>query len=164
MRLLLARKWSALAASGLLLAAVTLGVCRTTATCCPGALPREETSVSTSTQGPRVTSVARKPPQVHHADEANFHDLVLASDVPVLVDFYADWCVPCRRLGPILEELAAETPHARIVKVNVDQSPNLASQYDVSAIPNLKVFRNGAVVEQIAGVASKHELQSLLKR
>jgi len=109
-------------------------------------------------------SVAQKNSQVHHANEANFDDLVLKSDVPVLVDFYADWCGPCQRLAPILEDLAAETPDARIVKVNVDQNPNLASQYGISAIPSLKVFKNGSVVDQVAGLASKNQLRSMLDR
>ena len=102
--------------------------------------------------------------QVHHANEANFRDLVLNSDVPVLVDFYADWCGPCKRLAPTLEELAAETPQARIVKVNVDQNPGLASQYGISAIPSLKVFKNGAVVDETAGLASKNQLRAMLDR
>ena len=93
-----------------------------------------------------------------------FAPVVLKSDVPVLVDFYADWCGPCQRLAPILEDLATETPDARIVKVNVDQNPNLASQYGISAIPSLKVFKNGSVVDQVAGLASKSQLQSLLTR
>jgi thioredoxin 1 len=109
-------------------------------------------------------SIAQNHRQVYHADETNFHDIVLRSDVPVLVDFYADWCGPCRRLAPVLEELASETPGARIVKVNVDQNPRLASEYRISSIPSLKVFKNGAVVEQIAGVAGKNELRSLLER
>lgn len=109
-------------------------------------------------------SVAQKTSQVHHANEANFREIVLKSDVPVLVDFYADWCGPCQRIAPLLEELAAETPHARIVKVNVDHNPNLAVAYGVNAIPNLKVFKQGAVVEEIAGLASKNQLRSMLER
>ena len=109
-------------------------------------------------------SIAQKQLQVHHADEGNFHDLVLKSELPVLVDFYADWCGPCQRLAPILEELASETPEARIVKVNVDENPRLASEYRISSIPSLKVFKNGAVVEQVAGLASKRQLRSMLER
>jgi thioredoxin 1 len=109
-------------------------------------------------------SVAQKNSQVHHANEANFDDIVLKSDVPVLVDFYADWCGPCQRLAPVLEELAAETPGARIVKVNVDHSPSLAAEYGVNSIPSLKVFKNGTVTDQLVGLASKSQLQSLLTR
>jgi thioredoxin 1 len=109
-------------------------------------------------------SVAQKNSQVHHANEANFDDIVLKSDVPVLVDFYADWCGPCQRLAPVLEELAAENPGARIVKVNVDHSPSLAAEYGVNSIPSLKVFKNGTVTDQLVGLASKSQLQSLLTR
>lgn len=109
-------------------------------------------------------SVVQKHAQVLHADEANFHDIVLKSNIPVLVDFYTDWCGPCQRLSPILEELAVEVPDARIVKVNVDQNPGLASEYGVSSIPSLKLFKNGAVVEQVVGLASKDQLRSMLNR
>jgi len=109
-------------------------------------------------------SFVRKHSQVHHATDADFHELVLNSDVPVLVDFYADWCGPCQRLAPILEELAAETPNARIVKVNVEDNPGLASEYGISSIPSLKVFNNGEVVGQMVGLAGKGQLRSLLER
>jgi thioredoxin 1 len=101
---------------------------------------------------------------VQHADETNFASLVLDSTGPVLVDFYADWCGPCRRLAPVLEELAAETPRAAIVKVNVDQCPNLAAEYGIDSIPRIMVFKNGAVTAQQAGLASKSELRALLIR
>ena len=107
-------------------------------------------------------SVAPANQEVQHGNEGNFEKLVLKSSVPVLVDFYADWCGPCRRLGPILEELANETPGARIVKINVDDSPNLASQYGVDAIPSLRVFKNGVVTQQLVGLASKEELKELI--
>lgn len=107
--------------------------------------------------------IAQKTSQIHYANETNFRELVLESDVPVLVDFYADWCGPCQRIAPILKELAAETPHARIVKVDVDQNPGLAVRYGISAIPNLIVFKDGKVVEQVAGLASKRQLQAMLE-
>jgi len=109
-------------------------------------------------------SVAQAKSQVQHANEANFDSLVLKSNVPVLVDFYADWCGPCQRLTPILEELARETPDAKIVKVNVDHSPNLAAEYGVDSIPSLRVFKNGAVTEQLVGLANKSQLKSLISR
>jgi thioredoxin 1 len=108
--------------------------------------------------------VTRQTRQIQHADEASFRNLVLNSDVPVLVDFYADWCGPCRSLAPVLEELAAEVPGARVVKVNVDDSPNLAAKYGVDGIPSLKVFTNGTVTGELVGLASKSQLRALLSR
>ena len=100
--------------------------------------------------------------QVHHADETNFAELVLNSDVPVLVDFYADWCGPCRMIAPVLDELAHENRAARIVKVNVDHSPQLAGRYGISSIPNLKVFDDGQVVDEHVGLANKSHLKKML--
>ncbi len=86
------------------------------------------------------------------------------SVVPVLVDFYADWCGPCKRIAPVLEELAAEIPNAKIVKVNVEHNPRLAAEYGVQSIPSLKVFKNGQVTDQVVGLASKDRLRTMLTR
>ncbi|HOA53279.1 MAG TPA: thioredoxin [Thermogutta sp.] len=99
---------------------------------------------------------------IEHANAANFNTLVAQSSVPVLVDFYADWCGPCRALAPILEQLAQEVNGVRIVKVNVDQAPTLAAQYRVSAIPTLILFDQGRPVQRITGLASKEDLKRLL--
>lgn len=102
--------------------------------------------------------------RVQHADAGDFDRQVLRSEVPVLVDFYADWCGPCRALAPVLDELARETPNAKIVKVNVDDNPELALQYRVDSIPRLIVFKDGRPVAQHSGLASKGYLKSLLAR
>ena len=109
-------------------------------------------------------SVTNEKRQVQHASDATFGKLVLESEVPVLVDFYADWCGPCQRLAPILEELAAEIPNARVVKVNVDHSPSLASEYGIESIPSLKVFKRGRVTDELVGLANKSQLRAMLVR
>jgi thioredoxin 1 len=101
---------------------------------------------------------------VVHSSAKSFADDVLRADVPVLVDFYADWCGPCRLLAPALEELAEETQDAKIVKVNVDDDPDLAAEYQVSSIPTLLVFEDGRVVDRHVGLASKSQLRGLLDR
>jgi thioredoxin 1 len=112
--------------------------------------------------GGKTMLTATKQGKVHHADEDNFGQLVLKSEVPVLVDFYADWCGPCRMIAPVLEELARETAGAKIVKVNIDQSPQLAARYGIESIPNLKVFQDGQVVDEHVGLARKADLKKML--
>jgi thioredoxin 1 len=148
----------------LVLAVTVIGIWvsfRSPSACYLGARPPQE---STSTLGETNMPVAYAKSRVQHANDANFRDLVLISDVPVLVDFYADWCGPCQMLAPVLEELAAETPNARVVKVNVDDNPSLASAYRISSIPSLKVFKNGTVTDQFVGLVSKSQLRAMLGR
>ena len=101
---------------------------------------------------------------VEHVVEADFQKKVLDSQVPVLVDFYADWCGPCQMQAPLLEEIASHSPKAKIVKVNVDENPGLAARYQINSIPNLKVFKSGKVVAQHVGLADKRQLASLLSQ
>ncbi len=103
--------------------------------------------------------------QVYHSSTANFSRDVLNSPVPVLVDFYADWCGPCRMLGPTLDRLAAEfSGRARIVKVNIDQEPELANRFHVSSIPNLVFIVDGQVAGQTTGAAPESSLRQALNQ
>lgn len=99
---------------------------------------------------------------IQHANDTDFQEKVLNAEGRVLVDFYADWCAPCRMVGPVLNELAEEEPTAQIVKVDVDQSPRVATEYGIQAIPALMVFENGKVVANHVGVADKAKMRQML--
>jgi thioredoxin 1 len=97
------------------------------------------------------------------ATDATFAEEVLASDQPVLVDFWAEWCPPCHRIAPVLDELSTEyAGRARIVKINVDENPRTARAYGVQSLPTLSVFHRGAIVWQVIGAQSKTRLRAQL--
>ena len=100
---------------------------------------------------------------VLHIDKNTFEAEILKSDKPVLLDFYADWCGPCRMVAPILEQLAAEHPEYKIAKVNVDQQPELAEAFEVMSIPSLFVIKDGQIVNQATGARPKAQLLAMLK-
>lgn len=92
----------------------------------------------------------------------NFESEVIRSDVPVLLDFYADWCGPCRLLGPVVEQIAQENAHIKVGKINVDEDPQLAMRFQVSSIPLLVVMNGGEVVNQSLGVRPKAQILAML--
>lgn len=99
--------------------------------------------------------------------KSNFEDEVLKSNVPVLVDFWAPWCTPCRMMAPILDELATTFEgKIKITKVDTENPENqdLAIQYQIQSIPNMKLFKGGQVVEEFIGLRSQDDLQSSLKK
>jgi thioredoxin 1 len=133
--------------------------CHFTSACLFASTRQPETAQKSNGEKPMFASTQES---VVHADQKTFRKEVLLAKVPVLVDFYADWCGPCRLIGPVLEELARETPDAKIVKVSVDDNPKLARRYGITSIPNLLVFKDGQIVDQQVGLASKQQLKSLL--
>jgi len=102
---------------------------------------------------------------VKHADDKNFGTVVLEETKPTLVDFWAPWCGPCRAIGPVLEELAAEfNDRVNIVKVNVDDNPATAVKYGVQSIPTLLFIKDGEVKDTRIGLISKNQLAELLSK
>lgn len=100
---------------------------------------------------------------VIHVDKQNFEQEVLKSDKPVLVDFWASWCGPCRMVGPILDEIAEEREDFKICKINVDEQQELAAQYQIMSIPTLMVFKEGKIVSQSAGAKPKAQIVSMVE-
>ena len=92
----------------------------------------------------------------------NFASEVLNSNKPVLLDFYADWCGPCRIVGPIVSEIANERNDVKVGKINVDEQPELAAQFQVMSIPMLAVIKNGKLENKVVGYRSKEQIEAML--
>lgn len=92
----------------------------------------------------------------------NFENEALNSEIPVLIDFYADWCGPCRMLGPVIDEIAEEAADFKVGKVNIDEQPELATKYQVMSVPTLVVIKNGEVANRATGVTPKQKILDML--
>ena len=100
--------------------------------------------------------------KVLHVNKDNFHNEVLNSDKPVLLDFFASWCGPCRMVGPILDEIAEEREDIKVCKVDIDEQPELASRYRIMSVPTLMVLKDGSIVDQSIGAKPKHQILAMV--
>ncbi len=115
--------------------------------------------------GPRDGKFDAPTGEIISVDQSSFDGVVLESDIPVLLDFTADWCGPCRALHPTLEELASEyAGQVRVAQVDVDENADLARQYDVRGIPALFLVKDGQTVDEVVGLQSKADLKTMLDR
>ena len=102
---------------------------------------------------------------VHKFDESNFEAEVLQSDLPVFVDFYADWCGPCKMMSPDIDKMAEEyAGRIKVGKVNVDENSDLAVKYGIMSIPNMVFFKNGEVVDRVVGAIPKPQMQAKFEK
>ncbi|MDD5020232.1 MAG: thioredoxin [Candidatus Omnitrophica bacterium] len=100
----------------------------------------------------------------HNIDDANFESEVLEGNLPVLVDFWAEWCGPCRTMTPVIKQIAKEySGRLKVCKLNVDKAPGAASRYDIMSIPTLAIFKEGKLIKKIVGALPKTELESAIK-
>ena len=101
--------------------------------------------------------------EIIKANSQNFEEEVIKSEKTILVDFYADWCGPCKMLSPIIDEVAEENDDIKVVKVNVDDSQDLAMKYQVMTIPTLVVIKNGSEINRSVGLIDKAQILNLIK-
>lgn len=102
---------------------------------------------------------------ITEVNQDNFSEEVLKSDIPVVVDFWASWCGPCKMLSPVIDEVSDELgTKAKFVKVNVDENPVLSPQYSISSIPSVLIFKDGNVVEKLVGFRPKQEIISVIQK
>ena len=100
--------------------------------------------------------------KVLHINKDNFHNEVLNSEKPVLLDFFASWCGPCRMVGPILDEIAEEREDIKVCKVDIDEQPELASRFRIMSVPTLMVLKDGNIVDQSIGAKPKHQILAMV--
>ncbi|HTY16781.1 MAG TPA: thioredoxin [Myxococcota bacterium] len=102
---------------------------------------------------------------VGEVNDQNFEAEILRSEVPAIVDFWAEWCAPCRAIAPIISDLAGSyAGQIKIVKMNVDENPSTPARYNVRAIPTILAFKGGVVIEQITGAAAKAKFDAMAKK
>lgn len=100
---------------------------------------------------------------VFSVSEEQFPEKVLNAEKPVLVDFWASWCGPCRQLSPLIDDIAAEHPEIEVAKVNIDEEPNLAQQYRIASVPSLILFKDGKVENRAVGVRPRNEIEMMIQ-
>lgn len=115
----------------------------------------EENTINENEEADHITVI--------EVTDQTFEQEVLNSDIPVLIDFYADWCAPCRIFSPIVEEVAQENSNIKVVKVNVDESQAITTKYQIMSMPTLVVIKNGNEVTRSVGVISKSEILNMIK-